>query len=61
MKLTQARLAMLRQLALAPGYYATYYQPMRWALDNDYAEETKGRQFRLTDAGRKVLSSVEPK
>lgn len=59
MRLTQARIAMLRQLAGEPGYYADYYPPMKWALENDYAEETKGGFFTLTVSGRSLLADVE--
>lgn len=61
MRLTQPRLAMLRQLASAPGYYAAYYPPMRWALDQDHAEETDKGQFRLTASGRAILAEAEKK
>lgn len=50
---------MLRQLAGEPGYYADYYPPMKWALENDYAEETKGGFFTLTVSGRSLLADVE--
>lgn len=52
---------MLRHLASAPGYYAEYYPPMRWALNMDYAEELNGRQFGLTAAGRAILAEAEKK
>lgn len=57
MRLTRARQEMLEQLAKEPGYYASYYPPMKWALLQGYAKERKGG-YELTDAGRQCLAQL---
>lgn len=50
---TNARREMLRQLAREPGYYASYYEPLKALIAAGYAEtEPKdGDRFRLTPKG----------
>lgn len=60
-KWTRARIDMARQLAKEPGGYASYYPPLRWLLEQGFAEVREGRysdSYRLTDAGRKALGEL---
>lgn len=57
MKLTAARRRMLEQLVKEPGPYADYYPPLKWLLDNGYAEciqRDLSTTYQLTAAGKRL-------
>lgn len=57
-KLTNARLEMLRQLAREPGSYAESYPPLRALLAAGLARKTiraTSDRYEITESGRKVL------
>src|SRR5690348_10761306 len=45
-----------------PGHYASYYGPLKWLLEQGYAEKKDGRYsdiYRLTASGRDALAKAK--
>lgn len=57
-EMTKARREMLEQIKKEPGHYATYYPPMKWAINQGFVEQTREHSgvFKLTQAGRDALA-----
>lgn len=60
-RISAARLAMLRELAEKPQYYAEYWPPLRWGLAKGYvgSAPSSGGCYFITDLGRAVLEGEE--
>ena len=64
-KLSPAREEFLQNAARPQGMSSVdYYPPCKWAVENHYVTEKKGRfggsTYHITDEGRKLLPPSEP-